>query len=148
MDGITVRVHGLGNAAYENTSAFDAAGSAETVRVGLLGNADTDTSSSKTIEGLNKKVNNLANSLQGRATIASKVGNVITLRTAVDETDGVISNDGENLELASVAATGQAADVLFRDTSGLLESRNLFDAMLEILAKVNDVIDAVSWHEF
>ena len=147
MDGTTVRVHGLGSSAYVNTDTFDSAGSAEQVRVALLGNAQTDTSASKTIEGLNIKVNNLVNTLNSEAVIASRIGNVITLRGAVGQTDGVISNTGDNLVLSDVAATGEAVDVKFKDDTNFLSARNVQSALKEMTAKLNDMYDSLTWKE-
>lgn len=147
VDGTTVRVHGLGSSAYVNTDTFDSAGSAEQVRVALLGNAQTDTSASKTIEGLNIKVNNLVNTLNSGAVIASRIGNVITLRGAVGQTDGVISNTGDNLVLSDVAATGEAVDVKFKDDTNFLSARNVQSALKEMTAKLNDMYDSLTWKE-
>ena len=50
---------GLGSAAYVNTTAFDAAGAASTAENEVLGNAASDTSTSKTIEGTRKYAESL-----------------------------------------------------------------------------------------
>ena len=50
---------GLGSAAYEDTTAFDAAGAASTAKNEVLGNAASDTSTSKTIEGTRKYAESL-----------------------------------------------------------------------------------------
>lgn len=57
VDGTNVAVHGLGSAAYTNSSAYDQAGAAATVKSEVMGSSATDTTSSKTIEGLVKKTN-------------------------------------------------------------------------------------------
>ena len=50
---------GLGSAAYVDTTAFDAAGAASTAKNEVIGNADSDTSTSKTIEGTRKYAESL-----------------------------------------------------------------------------------------
>lgn len=50
---------GLGSAAYVDTTAFDAAGAASTAKNEVLGNADSDTSTAKTIEGTRKYAESL-----------------------------------------------------------------------------------------
>ena len=51
VNGIDVKVAGLGTAAYEAKGAFDAAGAAAAV----LGNSETDTAESNTVHGVKKK---------------------------------------------------------------------------------------------
>ena len=55
FNGTDVPVHGLGSAAYQNSSAFDAAGAASAVKTEIIG-TDTDTSASDTIKGVKKYV--------------------------------------------------------------------------------------------
>ena len=62
VDGTNVSVHGLGNAAYANTTAFDAAGTAETaagqVYNEIIGD-DSDASSNNTIKGLRNYIDSI-----------------------------------------------------------------------------------------
>ena len=64
VDGKDVAVHGLGSAAYTDTSAYDAAGSANSVKTTLLGNAETDTADSATIAGVKKYADKAASDAQ------------------------------------------------------------------------------------
>lgn len=50
---------GLGSAAYVNTTAFDAAGAASTAKSEVIGDAASDTSTAKTIEGTRKYAESL-----------------------------------------------------------------------------------------
>lgn len=82
VDGTTVPVHGLGTAAYENVAAFDQAGAAETAKSQVIG-TNADTADMKTIEGVLKRLQGVVNGLDGSAIIASKSGNVVTLRAGI-----------------------------------------------------------------
>lgn len=55
FDGTDVPVHGLKSAAYQESSAFDAAGAAATVKTEIVG-ADEDASTANTIKGTKKYV--------------------------------------------------------------------------------------------
>jgi hypothetical protein len=55
VDGTNVKVHGLGNAAYANTTAFDAAGSAAAAITTLIG-SDSDEDTALTLNGLKKYI--------------------------------------------------------------------------------------------
>ena len=75
--------------------------------------------------------------LDGSATIASKTGNVVTIKTGVTETDGVISNDsGTDIVLKEVAVTGAAADVSVADTNNHFTSENVEGALTELALAV------------
>lgn len=66
VDGTDVAVHGLGSAAYENTTAFDAAGAAATAKSEVIGES-TDASSASTIYGAKKKAEEEAAAVLGTA---------------------------------------------------------------------------------
>lgn len=57
VNGVDVNVHGLGSAAYADTTAFDASGAAETVKTQLIGDMTGDT---KTLGGLEDRIDALA----------------------------------------------------------------------------------------
>ena len=84
VDNQEVAVHGLKSAAYTDASAYDASGAADTVRAELLGNAQTDTEGSKTIEGLVKKTDEIAEDVSDVETELARVGT---------EADGAVRYD-------------------------------------------------------
>ncbi len=57
VNGVDVNVHGLGSAAYANTTAFDASGAANTVKTELIGDMTGET---KTLGGLEDRIDALA----------------------------------------------------------------------------------------
>ena len=148
VDNQSVNVHGLGTAAYQNVAAFDPANSAETVRTQLMGNASTDTVNSKTIEGLTKRIDTAVDNLDGSAVIASKTGTLVTLKRGIVQSNGIVSNNtDDNIELAGVATTGVAADVRITDQGGLIEANNVETALQEIMTKLNQILDILTWHD-
>lgn len=75
--------------------------------------------------------------LDGSATIASKSGNVVTIKTGVTEADGVISNDsGTDIVLEEVAVTGAAADVSIADTEGKITATTVEGALTELAKSI------------
>lgn len=75
--------------------------------------------------------------LDGSATIASKSGDVVTIKTGVTEADGVISNDsGTDIVLEEVAVTGAAADVSIADAEGHTDQTTVEGAIDEIYDRV------------
>ena len=89
VNGSDVAVHGLGSAAYEDTTAFDAAGTA----AGLIAN------------------------LGGSADIASVTGDVITIKGGVTEAGGVVSNSSaDDVTISPISTT--AIQNLFNANSG------------------------------
>ena len=75
--------------------------------------------------------------LDGTATIASKSGNVVTIKTGVTEVDGVISNDsGTDIVLEEVAVTGAAADVSVADANDHFTSTDVEGALAELASAV------------
>lgn len=72
--------------------------------------------------------------LTGSATIASKSGNVVTIKTGITETDGIVSNNsGADITLADVASTGSAADVTIADTNNKITATNVEGALEELV---------------
>lgn len=71
--------------------------------------------------------------LDGSATIASKDGNVVTIKTGVTEANGVISNDtGTDIVLKEVAVTGAAADVSIADAGNKITATTVEGALTEL----------------
>lgn len=59
-----------------------------------------------------KAVQSKINTLDGSATIASVSNNVVTLKTGISETDGIISNSsGTDITLHKIATTGSPNDI-------------------------------------
>ena len=56
VNGVDVAVHGLGSAAYQDTTAFDASGAADTVKTELIGDM---TGATKTLGGLEDRIDAL-----------------------------------------------------------------------------------------
>ena len=69
----------------------------------------------------------------GSATIASKSGNVVTIKAGVAQADAAISNDsGSDIVLAAVAATGAADDVTYDNTTSGMTATTVQDAIDEL----------------
>lgn len=88
----------------------------------------------------------LKNSLTGNATIASKSGNSVTLKSGVTESKGVVSNnDGADIILADVASTGAAADVTIADVNNKITATTVEGALTELATSIeNNVITIAS----
>lgn len=90
----------------------------------------------------------LKNDLTGNATIASKSGNTVTLKIGVTESNGVISNnDGADITLADVAATGAAADVTIADANNKITATNVEGALEELADAIKNNKVTVSSNE-
>lgn len=88
----------------------------------------------------------LKTSLTGNATIASKSGNSVTLKSGVTESKGVVSNnDGADIILADVASTGAAADVTIADVNNKITATTVEGALTELVTSIeNNVITIAS----
>lgn len=103
VDGKDVEVKGLADAAYATVASLNttAEGYANTAKAAVIGNAETDTADSKTIEGVKKYAHGQAVAAQEGATKAAEklVNDLDVTDTAVDgkvvsavsQTDGKIS---------------------------------------------------------
>ena len=114
FNGTNVPVHGLGSAAYTNSSAYDAAGTAANVQTTLTGSAE-DTASDLTLNGLKKYVDQEVAGAVGDATSEAQelinaldnagqtctTGEVIS---SVSQTDGVIAVTKKSLTEADIPA--------------------------------------------
>lgn len=118
FNGTNVAVHGLGSAAYTNSTAYDAAGAAAGVQTALTGTAE-DTASDLTLNGLKKYVDqevtgavadaaseaqDLINALDMSA-ISAGAGQVIG---SVSQTDGVVSATLKTLTASDIPTIEQA----------------------------------------
>lgn len=114
FNGTDVAVHGLGSAAYTESSAYDAAGAAAGVQTALTGTAE-DTASDLTLHGLKKYVDqevtgavadatseaqDLINALDNAGQTCT-TGEVIS---SVSQTDGVIAVTKKSLTEADIPA--------------------------------------------
>ncbi len=108
VDGAAVKVHGLGSAAYQNSDAFDGAGTAAGVKAELLG--DETTPAEETIRGVKKAVEQ---EVTDRTTAVSDVTTkVTTLENKVNEALGEGGNVATqiNTAIGKLDAVKTAAD--------------------------------------
>ena len=75
--------------------------------------------------------------LDGSATIASKNGNVVTIKAGITEADGIVDNNsGTDIVLEEVASTGAAADVSIADAGSYTSETTVEGAIQEIYQKL------------
>ena len=114
FNGSDVAVHGLGSAAYTESSAYDAAGAAAGVQTALTGTAE-DTASDLTLNGLKKYVDqevtsavaDAASEAQDLINALDNVGQTCTtgeVISSVSQTDGVIAVTKKSLTEADIPA--------------------------------------------
>ena len=131
VDGEGVKVHGLGSAAYQNSEAFDGAGTAAGVKTELLG--DETTPAAETIRGVKKAVDGATGKITALETkvndalgdggnvatqIETAIGKLDSEKTAatgkainkITQVDGVITEIGE-LDVAGLIATAKTEAV-------------------------------------
>lgn len=131
VDGEGVKVHGLGSAAYQNSEAFDGAGTAAGVKTELLG--DETTPAAETIRGVKKAVEGATGKITALETkvndalgdggnvatqIETAIGKLDAVKTAatgkainkITQVDGVITEIGE-LDVAGLIATAKTEAV-------------------------------------
>lgn len=146
VDGAAVKVHGLGSAAYQNSDAFDGAGTAAGVKAELLG--DETTPAAETIRGVKKAVEQEVND---RTTAVSGVTEKVTaLETKVDNALGDGGNVATqintaigNLDAEKTAATGKAISKITQVDGIITEIGELDVAGLIATAK-SEAIDAAA----
>lgn len=84
--------------------------------------------------------------LDGSAVIATKTGNVVTLKAGVSEDGGVITNSTDaDITLATVAATGAAEDVSVSTTAFV--STNVKDALVELKDAITGANITIDGHK-
>ena len=118
FNGVDVPVHGLGTAAYEASTAFDAAGSAAAVQTAVVGTS-SDASTAITIYGTRKYAEEQATAAQTAATTAAN-----------SYTDGQITQVKTDL-----IGTGDATSTTIK--GAVAESKTYADA--QIAAKIGSV---------
>ena len=146
VDGAAVKVHGLGSAAYQNSDAFDGAGTAAGVKAELLG--DETTPAAETIRGVKKAVEK---EVTDRTTAVSGVTEKVTaLETKVDEALGDGGNVATQIKTAigklnaeKAAATGKAISKITQADGIITEIEELDVAGLIATAKT-EAIDAAA----
>lgn len=146
VDGAAVKVYGLGSAAYQNSDAFDGAGTAAGVKAELLG--DETTPADETIRGVKKAVEK---EVTDRTTAVSGVTDKITaLETKVDTALGdggnvatQITNAIGKLDSVKTAATGKAISKITQADGVITEIEELDVAGLIATAKT-EAIDAAA----
>ena len=146
VDGAAVKVHGLGSAAYQNSDAFDGAGTAAGVKAELLG--DENTPAAETIRGVKKAVEQ---EVTDRTTAVSNVtGKVTALENKVNEALGDGGNVATQIETAigkldavKTAAEGKAINKITQVDGVITEIGELDVAGLILTAKT-EAIDAAA----
>lgn len=128
VDGEAVKVHGLGSAAYQNSDAFDGAGTAAGVKTELLG--DETTPAAETIRGVKKTVTTLEKKVNDAL---GEGGNVATQ----------ITNAIAKLDSEKTAATGKAINKITQVDGIITEIEELDVAGLIATAKT-EAIDAAA----
>lgn len=144
VDGEAVKVHGLGSAAYQNSEAFDGAGTAAAVKTELLGDETTP----ETIRGVKKAVEKEATD---RATAVSGVTDKVTaLETKVNEALGEggnvatqIQNAIGKLDAEKAAATGKAISKITQ-TDGIITGIEELDVAGLIATAKTEAIEAAA----
>lgn len=93
-------------------------------------------------------VDNKVAALDGSATIASKSGDVVTIKAGITETDGVVSNNsGADIVLEEVATTGAAADVSIADTGNKITATTVEGALAELADSITSTTVSVASNE-
>ena len=121
-------------------NTYDAYGDAAQAKADVIG-ASGDASSANTVYGAKAYADGVATAaveaLDSTATIASKSGDVVTLKAGLSEVDGVVTNDSStDIVLEEVATTGAAADVSIEDAAGKLTATTVEGALAELAGKL------------
>lgn len=158
FNGTNVAVHGLGSAAYTNSTAYDAAGAAAGVQTALTGTAE-DAASDLTLNGLKKYVDqevtgavadaaseaqDLINALDMSA-VSAGAGQVIG---SVSQTDGVVSATLKTLTASDIPAIPTSKvtnlDTTLAGKQDTLVFNTVYNASTNKAATMTDVKNAVS----
>ena len=121
-------------------NTYDAYGDAAQAKADVIG-ASGDASSANTVYGAKAYADGVATAaveaLDSTATIASKSGNVVTLKAGLSEVDGVVTNDSStDITLEEVATTGAAADVSIEDAAGKITADTVEGALAELAGRL------------
>lgn len=93
-------------------------------------------------ENIDDTIKNAIEALDGTATIANVTDGVVTLKAGIVEADGIISNSSDNdITLAKVATTGDAADVDVATGIVGLDATNVQDALAELQGDIDAIND-------
>lgn len=158
FNGTNVAVHGLGSAAYTNSTAYDAAGAAAGVQTALTGTAE-DTASDLTLNGLKKYVDqevtgavsdatseaqDLINALDMSA-VSAGAGQVIG---SVSQTDGVVSATLKTLTASDIPTIEQAQvnglTTALAGKQDTLVFNTAYNAQTNKAATMTDVTNAIA----
>ena len=158
FNGTNVAVHGLGSAAYTNSTAYDAAGAAAGVQTALTGTAE-DTASDLTLNGLKKYVDQEVTSAVADATseaqelvnaldmsaVSAGTGQVIG---SVSQTDGVVSATLKTLTADDIPAIPTSKvtnlDTTLAGKQDTLVFNTAYNASTNKAATMTDVQNAVA----
>lgn len=106
--------------------------------IAVEGEYNDSTNKIATQSTVSDAISTFEDGLTGSATIASKSGNTVTLKSGITETDGKISNDsGSDITLADVASTGAAADVSIADAGNKITATTVEGALEEIATEID-----------
>jgi len=106
--------------------------------IAVEGTYNSESNKIATQSTVSNAINTFESGLTGSATIASKSGDVVTIKTGVTETAGKISNDsGTDIVLEEVATTGAAADVSIADSGNKITATNVEGALAELADAIN-----------
>lgn len=158
FNGTNVAVHGLGSAAYTNSTAYDAAGAAAGVQTALTGTAE-DTASDLTLNGLKKYVDQEVTSAVADATseaqdlinaldmsaVSAGAGQVIG---TVSQTDGVVSATLKTLTADDIPAIPTSKvtnlDTTLAGKQDTIVFNTAYNASTNKAATMTDVQNAVA----
>ncbi len=123
----TGAIHGV---QINGNSIVDSSGIANVVADGTYNSSTNKIATQSTIT-------NAINALDSTATIASKSGNVVTIKAGLVETNGIVTNNtSANIVLEEVASTGAAADVSISDSGNHTSQTTVEGAIGEIYTKI------------
>lgn len=114
------------------------AGDGETVKQALARIDGADTVSGS----ISKKIKDAIEALDTASdvTIASKSGDVVTIKAGISETDGVISQgSGSDITLAAIASTGAAEDASYDNTTSGMTATDMQGAVDELKDAIDNI---------
>ena len=120
VGGVDVPVHGLGSAAYENTTAFDAAGSAAAVQ-GTPDDESSDTTVYGAIALANEKVASVTAGNNSITVAGTATAPTVAVKISQDE-DNVITVAADGLKVSTGAAPAYTMTKLSTATEGYAAS--------------------------
>lgn len=149
IKGVSAIVDGLTSGTVSDVKVNDTSvktnGIANIVVDGTYNGSTNKIATQSTVSGA---IDTFKGGLTGSATIASKSGNTVTLKSGVSETDGIVSNDnGADITLADVASTGVASDVAIADANNKITATNVEGALEELADAIEDNKVAVASDE-